>query len=138
MDFNITHEQHLSTVTITNLGDRKPTSYELDKVFLPIRKAYLSDEKYHAAPTVITNIRFKDRVVIQFFGGSIVDDKITQQFVSDFVKYLQRYFDRNLSADEFSKRLTEKFKVEHVDISRCNVLPKYARNLSRFSRSVAH
>ncbi|MBR3323597.1 hypothetical protein IKG16_01795 [Candidatus Saccharibacteria bacterium] len=134
MDFNITHEKHLSTVTITDIEDRRPTSYEIDKVFLPIRKAYLSDEKYQVAPTVITNMRFKDRIVVQFFGGSIVDDKITQQFVTDFVEYLQRYFNHHLSADEFSRRLTEKFKVEHFDISR-NVLPKYARNLAIFNRS---
>ena len=136
MDFNIIHEQHFSTVTITNLEDRKLTGYEIDKVFLPIRKAYLNDEKYQVAPTVITNLHFKERIVIQFFGGSIVDDKITQQFVADFVKYLQKYLDHHLSADEFSRRLSKEFRVEHIDISR-NILPKYANNLLRFRRSAA-
>ena len=141
MDFNhidVEHNEHLSTVTITNLKkDRELTDYIITKIFLPIRKAYLKDEKYQAAPTVITKMHLKDKITIEFFGGSIVDDKITQQFVDDFKKHLEDYLSQGLPIEKFSQRLTKQYEVEHVDISKPRVLPKYARNLARFSRSAA-
>ena len=114
-------------------------SEEKTVIFLPIRKAYLNDEKYRVAPTVITKMHLKDKITIEFFGGSIVDDKITQQFVDDFKKHLENYLNQGLSIEKFSQNLIKQYEVENVDISspRPRVLPKYARNLARFSRSAA-
>lgn len=135
MDYSIEHEDHISTVTITNFDDTKLTAYEIDKIFLPIRKAYLNDKKYHAAPTVITNTHLSNKIVIDFFGGNIVSNTIIRKFVEDFTKHLERYLHQSLSIEEFSQHLTQQFKVEHVDIS--HIWPKYLSNLTHRQNSAA-
>lgn len=135
MDFNIEHNHCVSNVTVTFTDtDRELTSDEVVKVYMPIRKAYMSE--YNVAPTLIVGPHHKKGTLsLSFMGGQHVKDSLTKMAVNTFAEYLERYARQGLPADVFAKRMKDELEVHDIDIAPIRFSQHWLRNMSRFRKS---